>query len=86
MNTFFWITIYGELDAKDWAKKYWDTYGFDYDLERTGGDTVFAWPYNDHSDTDEAKSTAELKRELDDAGIAYETQRLSLDSVFGRVT
>ena len=85
MNTFFWIIITGESDAKDWAKRYWDTYGFDYDLERTGGDTVFAWPYNDFSDVDEAKSAAMLEGELDAAGIAYETQRLSLDSVFGQL-
>ena len=83
MNTFFWITVTGESDAKDWARRYWDTYGFDYDLERTSGNTVFAWPCNDLADVDEQKSAAMLESELDAAGIAYETQRLSLDNVFG---
>lgn len=31
-------------NAKDWCKRYWDTFGFDYDLSSITDDSAFIWP------------------------------------------
>lgn len=63
MATFFSITV--NTDAAEWAKQKWDTYGFDYDTERTAGNVVIAWALEDGDDA--------LKEALDEDGIEYET-------------
>lgn len=73
--TFFTITV-PKGNAKEWACNYWDTYGFDYDLERTTKYTVCAWASE--------CSDEELKEALNDDGIEYTTLQVeSLDRFLG---
>lgn len=77
MSTWFIITPPNGEDGKAWAKRMWDTYGFDYDMERTG-QCVFAWGYGDDEDT----ADDDLKKALDDDEIEYETFEAELDVIF----
>lgn len=53
----------------------YDTYGFDYDTERFGSDTVLAWAFEDDD---------ELRKALDEDGIEYTTFEVEdLDRFFG---
>lgn len=73
--TFFVITVPDADDPCAWAKRMWDAYGFEYDTERFGRETVLAWSI----DSDE-----ELKEELDYDGIQYTTFQVEdLDEFFG---
>ena len=83
LHTFFSITVPKEFGAREWAKQYWDTYGFDYDTERADHGGLLAWPCNDEENGDLA--VAELKRELDDGGIEYETFQATHDTIFGEI-
>jgi len=42
-DTFTMFHIFVDGDARAWADAKWDTYGFDFDTERTGGGVVHAW-------------------------------------------
>jgi hypothetical protein len=48
-------------DAKNWAKKFWDTYGFDYLID-SDPLQVFIWPL-------ENSSIIQLKNDLEKDGI-----------------
>ena len=44
MATFFRITIPQDMgDPNTWAKRYYDTFGFDWDLERSDSTSILAW-------------------------------------------
>jgi hypothetical protein len=83
LHTFFTITVPEGFGAREWADKYWDTYGFDYDTERAAHGGLLAWPCNDEEDRD--LSVTELKHELDDGGIEYETFQATLNTIFGEI-
>ncbi len=66
--TFVMFRIFVDGDARAWADAKWDTYGFDYDTERTGGGVVHAWPLEDGTD-----AVRELSASLRDDGISFTT-------------
>lgn len=74
LATFYIISPPSNEDGKTWAKKVWDTYGFDYDLERTG-QTVFAWACD--------VSDEELQSALNEDSIHYESFKADVNVVFG---
>lgn len=74
--TFFSIKPPAGEDAREWAREYWDTYGFDYDLERCGP-RIFAWPLEDDEDAED-----ELREALDEDDIEYTTFRADIDEMF----
>lgn len=86
-GTIFWIYPDGDAlgavngDARTWADETWDTYGFDYDTERTGGQIVCAWPLDDGPDVND-----DLREALRVAGIHYTTEIVDLDQFFGLET
>ena len=49
-------------NGEQWAKRYWDTYDFDY-LTGARGRYVFVWP--------DGQTMKQLKKELDDDDIEY---------------
>jgi hypothetical protein len=51
----------------------WDSYGFDYDMENFGTNSVYAWPL-------EGSDLSELKTALDADGIDYDD---TVDIYFG---
>lgn len=71
LSTFFTITTPGL--ASKWAEMYWDTYNFDYDLEKTTHNTILAWAL---------ESDADLKAALDADEIKYETFKADVDQMF----
>lgn len=74
--TFFTIrpdTRFGET-ASQWARRMWDTYGFDYDTERTDSISVLAWP--------ECCDEAELSAALDADRVPYTTFEADLKTMF----
>lgn len=68
------LSAFGVPSMLHWAKAYWDTYGFDYDISRSRGDAVFAWALNVSAD--------ELKQALDQAEIPYETFDSNVQHLF----
>lgn len=34
----------GARDARDWARRFGDTYLFDWDIERSTAEAVYVWP------------------------------------------
>ena len=57
----------GARDARDWARRFWDTYGFDYDAERSTDEVVYAWAHGDQ--TDEG-----LAQELEEDNVEFSTR------------
>jgi hypothetical protein len=55
------ITLTTPGDAREWCKKYWDTYGFDYDIESCHGSIVTIWPL-------EGTNVRHMKRDLEESG------------------
>lgn len=84
-HTFFSIVVPGEWTGKEreWADRFWDTYGFDYDTERCASGGVLAWPCNDEED--ETKAATVLERALSEAGIEYEIFEATFETVFGEI-
>lgn len=73
--TFFTITVPAGEDPRAWAKRMWDTYGFDYDMERIGEQTICAWPMYHNED---------LIETLEQDDIRYETFEVEdVDRFFG---
>ena len=78
IKTFFSITPPDGQSPREWAKQYWDTYGFDYDLEKCAA-AVLAWPVDDEGpEADQA-----LKDALDEDSIEYTTFEADDDVLFG---
>lgn len=76
LATFFTIrpdTRFGETAAQ-WARRMWDTYGFDYDTERTDSVSILAWS--------EGCDEAELMAALDADSVPYSTFVASLETMF----
>lgn len=73
--TFFTIASPEGENPRSWAKKVWDTYGFDYDTERFGSNTVCAWPLVDED---------MLREALEEDDIDFTTFEVEdLDAFFG---
>lgn len=73
--TFFVITVPDANDPRAWAERMWEIYGFEYDTERFGTETVVAWALD---------SDDELKEALSYDGIHYTTFQVEdLDEFFG---
>ena len=65
MATFYRITVpNSDETGREWAKRMWDVYSFDYDLERCTNTSVLAWAYEVSDD--------ELRANLDEFDIEYE--------------
>lgn len=65
LSTFFSIEIpTGDGPSHTWASRHWDTFGFDYDVGRSKGTHVFAWPLT---------TAEELAEALREAGITFTT-------------
>lgn len=76
LATFFKIrpnTRFGET-ATQWARRMWDTYGFDYDTERTDSVSILAWP--------EGACETELMAALDADSVPYTTFKADLKAMF----
>lgn len=82
-HTFFTIFVPDSWSGteREWADLHWDTYGFDYDTERCSAGGVLAWPCNDEEKEEDA--VLELKMELDDDDIQYETFEATHETMFG---
>lgn len=80
LSTFFSIKPPNGEDALSWAKEMWDTFGFDYDIERCGP-CVFAWPCNDAETPEQA--TKELSDALEADDIEFTTFEADADELFG---
>ncbi len=84
LGTIFWIyPAADELravggDARTWADERWDTYDFDYDTERTGGQVVCAWALEEGPDAER-----DLREALRADGIFYTLETVDLDHFFG---
>lgn len=73
--TFFVIMVPDGESPTVWAKDWCDAFGFDYDLERSGVDTLCAWPIVDEKI---------LRENLEDDEIIYRTFQVDdLDKFFG---
>lgn len=87
LGTIFWIyPSVDELaavngDARAWADEKWDTYGFDYDTERTGGQVVCAWPLDEGPDARD-----DLREALRADEVAYTSETVDTDKFFGLET
>jgi hypothetical protein len=72
--TFFSIVPPAGEDARVWAHRMWDTYGFDYDNERCGP-CILAWPCE--------RTEEELSQALEADGIMFSTFEADADELFG---
>jgi hypothetical protein len=76
MSTFYRILVPTGESPREWAHRLWDTYGFDYDLQRCGEGSVVAWPLD--------VTEEELSRALRQDGIEFETFDVEdVDRFFG---
>lgn len=58
----------------EFARKYWDTYGFDYDMERARKGQLWAWPVD--------CTLAELEKNLAEDSISFSRAEVDLDVFF----
>ena len=75
LDPFLHIMVPGHTNVREWADKWWDTYGFDYDTERCARGQLWAWPCD--------VSLDELKANLDAAGIQYVIHEFDSNVFFG---
>jgi len=73
LDTYFKITPPEGETARDWARRAWDTYCFDYLTEMTA-DTVFAWT--------DGVSVDQLKAALEADNIEFEIIEAETNTIF----
>ena len=57
----------GRPPSRGFGGRFWDTYGFDYDAERSTDEVVYAWAHGDQ--TDEG-----LAQELEEDNVEFSTR------------
>lgn len=68
------LRVFVDEDATRWAKRFWDTYGFDYDTERAAHGALYVWPLDDMD---------ALKAALDEDGVRYQSIHVNVNNFFG---
>lgn len=59
-------------DARQWAQEFWDTYGFDYDKERSTADVVYAWPLEPVTEEQLGEKLAEDKIDFSSHAVDWD--------------